>query len=77
VPFLGQPPSNLEADRGWHVSLVERRNRQPGARGRSQLYKLEKWSKDGMKVECMLYAGNNLDEARELFAEAIKRRGSG
>ncbi|MGC1354392.1 MAG: hypothetical protein WA851_01130 [Xanthobacteraceae bacterium] len=40
-------------------------------------YKLEKWTKDGMKVGCMLYAGNNLDEARELFAEAIKRRGSG
>jgi hypothetical protein len=35
-------------------------------------YKVEKWTKDGMKVERMLYAGNNLDKARELFAEAIK-----
>lgn len=37
-------------------------------------HQVEKWTKDGMKVECMLYAGNNLDKARELFAEAVKRR---
>ena len=37
-------------------------------------YKVEKWSKDGMKIERMLYAGNNLDKARKLFAEAIKHR---
>jgi hypothetical protein len=37
-------------------------------------YKLEKWTKDGMKVERLLYAGNNLDKARKLFADAIKRR---
>jgi hypothetical protein len=37
-------------------------------------YKLEKWTKDGTKIERMLYAGNNLDKARELFAEAIKHR---
>ena len=33
-------------------------------------YKLEKWTKDGLKIERMLYAGNNLDKARKLFAEA-------
>jgi hypothetical protein len=37
-------------------------------------YKVEKWTKDGTKIERMLYAGNNLDKARELFAEAIKHR---
>ena len=37
-------------------------------------YKLEKWTKDGMKIERMLYAGNNLDKARKLFAEAVKHR---
>ena len=37
-------------------------------------YKLEKWTKDGMKVECMLYTGNNLDKAHELFAGEVKRR---
>jgi hypothetical protein len=37
-------------------------------------YKVEKWTKDGMKVDRMLYAGNNLDEAREIFAKAVKHR---
>jgi len=37
-------------------------------------YKLEKWTKDGTKIERMLYAGNNLDKARKLFAEAVKHR---
>ena len=37
-------------------------------------YKLEKWTKDGAKIDRMLYAGNNLDKARKLFAEAIKHR---
>jgi hypothetical protein len=27
-------------------------------------YKVEKWTKDGTKVERMLYAGSNLDKAR-------------
>jgi hypothetical protein len=31
-------------------------------------------TKDGLKIERMLYAGNNLDKARELFAEAVKHR---
>jgi hypothetical protein len=37
-------------------------------------YKVEKWTKDGAKIERLLYAGNNLDKARELFAEAVKHR---
>ncbi len=37
-------------------------------------YKVEKWTKDETKVDCLLYAGNNLDKARELFAAAIKHR---
>ena len=40
-------------------------------------YKVEKWTKDGMKVDRLLYAGN-LEKARELFDEAVKiGRGSG
>jgi hypothetical protein len=35
-------------------------------------YKVEKWTKDGMKVDRLLYAGNNLEKARELFDEAVK-----
>jgi hypothetical protein len=37
-------------------------------------YKVEKWTKDGSKVERMLYAGSNLDKAREVFASAIYHR---
>jgi hypothetical protein len=37
-------------------------------------YKVEKWTKDGTKVDHMLYAGSNLDKAREVFAAAIKHR---
>jgi hypothetical protein len=36
-------------------------------------YKVEKWTKDG-RVERMLYAGSNLDKAREIFAAAVKHR---
>ena len=28
-------------------------------------YKIEKWTKDGSKLERMLYGGSNLDKARE------------
>ena len=37
-------------------------------------YKVEKWSKDGLKIERMLYAGNNLDRAKEVFGKAVKHR---
>jgi hypothetical protein len=37
-------------------------------------YKVEKWTKDGTKIDRLLYAGNNLEEARELFDDAIKHR---
>jgi hypothetical protein len=37
-------------------------------------YKVEKWTKDGTKVERMLYAGSNLDKAQEVFAAAIYHR---
>jgi hypothetical protein len=37
-------------------------------------YKVEKWTKDGMKIDRLLYAGNNLEKARKLFADAIKHR---
>ena len=29
-----------------------------------RIYKVEKWTKDGSKVDHMLYAGSNLDEAQ-------------
>jgi hypothetical protein len=37
-------------------------------------YKVEKWTKDGTKVDGMLYAGSDLDKARAIFTAAIERR---
>ena len=37
-------------------------------------YKVEKWTKDGSKVDRMLHAGNNLEKARDVFAQAMKHR---
>ena len=37
-------------------------------------YKVEKWTRDGMKVDSLLYAGNNPRKAHEIFANAIKHR---
>jgi hypothetical protein len=41
-------------------------------------YKVEKWTKDGSKVDSLLYAGNNLGRAQQIFADACRiGRGSG
>ena len=37
-------------------------------------YKVEKWSRDGLRVELMLYAGNDLDKARRIFGRMVKHR---
>ncbi len=37
-------------------------------------YKVEKWTKDGSKVDHMLYAGSDLEKARDVFAAVIKHR---
>jgi hypothetical protein len=37
-------------------------------------YKVEKWTRDGAKVDRLLYAGNSLAKAQEIFARSIKHR---
>jgi hypothetical protein len=37
-------------------------------------YKVERWSKDDQQIEAMLYAGNNLHKALDVFAKAMKHR---
>jgi hypothetical protein len=37
-------------------------------------YKVEKWTKDGTKVDRMLYACNNLAKARDVFWSAVRHR---
>ena len=36
-------------------------------------YKVERWSRDGQRVERMLFAGNSLDKARAIFPEVRRR----
>jgi hypothetical protein len=38
------------------------------------IYKVEKWTKDGSKIDRMLFASSSLDKAREVFAAAINHR---
>jgi hypothetical protein len=37
-------------------------------------YKVEKWTRDGAKVDHMLYAGSSLAKAHEFFAAAVRHR---
>jgi hypothetical protein len=37
-------------------------------------YKVEKWTRDGTKVDSLLYGGNSLGRARSVFERAIKHR---
>ena len=41
---------------------------------RRNFYKVEKWSRDGLRVELMLYGGNSLDKARRVFERTVKQR---
>jgi hypothetical protein len=41
---------------------------------RRNFYKVEKWSRDGLRVELILRAGNNLDKARRIFERTAKLR---
>ena len=37
-------------------------------------YKVEAWSRDGMRIDALLYAGSNLDKAREIFVAIVKHQ---
>ncbi len=41
---------------------------------RRNFYKVEKWSRDGQRIEEMLFAGNSLDEARRIFERFVTKR---
>ena len=41
---------------------------------RRNFYKVEKWSRDGQRVEEMLFAGSSLDKARRIFDRFTTRR---
>ncbi len=37
-------------------------------------YKVEAWSRDGMRIDALLYAGNNLRKAQEIFVTTVRHR---
>ena len=41
---------------------------------RRNFYKVEKWSRDGRRIEELLLAGNSLDKARRVFGRFITKR---
>jgi hypothetical protein len=55
-------------------AMKDRPTNDPLMADHRNFYKVEKWTKDGSKVDHMLYAGSNLDKAQAVFAAAIKHR---
>jgi hypothetical protein len=49
----------------------------PDYADKRNFYKVEQWSKDGLHIARMLYAGNDLDKARATFDAAAKHRPRG
>jgi hypothetical protein len=43
--------------------LVPRRTDDPGFADRRNFYKVEKWSRDGQRIEELLFAGNSAEQA--------------
>ena len=35
---------------------------------------ISEWSRDGLRVELMIYAGSNLDKARRVFERTVRHR---
>jgi hypothetical protein len=44
---------------------------------RRNFYKVEQWTRNGLHIERLLWAGNSIDTAREKFDAAVKRRPAG
>jgi len=41
---------------------------------RRNFYKVEKWSRDGQRVNDMVFAGSSLDKAKRIFERFVKKR---
>ena len=77
-PFSGPLRDNLALARtaswlGLFIESSEETDNPVYADDRN-FYKVEKWSRDRMKIDSLLYAGNNLGKAQGIFANEIKRR---
>ena len=62
-PFAGYPddcmPCTITAVSDWSNEETN----DPLVADARNFYKVEKWTRDGMKVDNLLYGGNNLDKA--------------
>jgi hypothetical protein len=64
VAFFDNDVADVDADADIDSLVADRRN----------FFKVELWTKDSRHVEQLLFAGNNLDKARALFAAYAKTR---
>jgi len=55
-------------------NLLREETEDPLYADKRNFYKVEKWTRDGTKVDSLLYAGNNLEKVQDLFVKAIKHR---
>jgi hypothetical protein len=62
VPAAGAEPMSDD----WSEDWPDEETDNPLRADDRNFYKVEKWTKDGMKIDRMLYAGNNLDKARHI-----------
>jgi hypothetical protein len=69
---LSAPSQQLELH--LNDELVRRRDEDPVYADRRNFYKVEKWSRDGLRVELMILAGSNLEKARRVFNRVVKYR---
>jgi hypothetical protein len=53
-------------------SIFHEETHDPLNADRRNFYKVEKWSPDWMRVELMLYAGDDLDKARRMFEQIVR-----
>jgi hypothetical protein len=61
---MNDPPPKYDPT-GTRTRPSEDETHDPLIADHRNFYKVEKWTKDGSRVDHMLYAGSNLDKARE------------
>ena len=67
--IIGAMPDPKPDDVNFHEETTD-----PLVADLRNFYKVEKWTRDGTKVDSLLYAGNSLGRARSVFEHAIKHR---
>jgi hypothetical protein len=73
-----RPPRHLRPVTPPQDSWGDQETTDPIDADNRAFFKVERWSKDGHDhIEEMLFAGNRLEKARTVFADAVKRRPGG